>query len=63
MLARFRNGCSHSSAPDQLQFATRANNVRLRPDHSLVFARPWVREAERVRGVARLVGELAAMAA
>jgi transcription-repair coupling factor (superfamily II helicase) len=53
------------AAPDKLIafIGENAHHVRLRPDHSLVFARPWVREAERVRGVAGIVGELAAMAA
>jgi len=40
-----------------------ADRVRLRPDHSLVIAREWRREGQRLQGLADVVGELAALAA
>jgi transcription-repair coupling factor (superfamily II helicase) len=37
--------------------------LRVRPDHSLVANRQWVRESERLSGLSSLVGELAALCA
>jgi transcription-repair coupling factor (superfamily II helicase) len=41
----------------------RANTVKLRPDHKLVFQQTWDDPAERARGVRKLIDDLARMAA
>jgi transcription-repair coupling factor (superfamily II helicase) len=46
-----------------VQFITRqSGTAKLRPDHKLVFVRAWEEPKQRVEGIARLVGMLAALA-
>ncbi len=51
------------AAPDKLiaYIGRNARWLRVRPDHSLVASRQWVRESERLSGLSSLVGELAAL--
>ncbi len=40
----------------------RANAVKLRPDHKLVFQHKWEDPADRARGECRLIDDLAGLA-
>lgn len=42
--------------------ARQAGTVQLRPDHKLVYRRPWNKPQERVRGLTKLMQELVAIA-
>ena len=47
-----------------VDFITRqAGTAKLRPDHTLVYRRAWEQPAERLKGVRRLMSEVAAIAA
>ena len=46
-----------------MNWGRQAGMVKLRPDQKLVFRRNWEKPQERVRGVRRLMDELAKLAA
>ena len=43
--------------------AKQAGTIQMRPDHRLVYRRNWGKPEQRVKGLTRFVGELAALAA
>ena len=47
-----------------IEFITsQVGTVKLRPDHKLVYQREWADEQQRLRGVRRLMAQLAELAA
>ena len=47
-----------------IEFITsQVGTVKVRPDHKLVYQREWADETQRLRGVRRLMAQLAALAA
>ena len=56
---------NHFARPDRLVewLSKQAGTVKLRPDHKLVYRRQWERSEERIKGVRRLMKQLAEIAA
>ncbi|MEC8792723.1 MAG: transcription-repair coupling factor, partial [Pseudomonadota bacterium] len=56
---------NHFADPASLvaYIAKQAGTIQMRPDHRLVYRRNWGKPEQRVKGLTRFVGELAALAA
>ena len=56
---------NHFADPASLvaYIAKQAGTIQMRPDHRLVYRRNWGKPKQRVKGLTRFVGELAALAA
>jgi transcription-repair coupling factor (superfamily II helicase) len=59
----FRNNDFRNPAGLVSFMQQQAGTVQLRPDHKLVFRRPWTQPEQRVVGLTRLMQELVAIAA
>ena len=58
----FRNNSYAEPAKLLTYISQQVSLMKLRPDHKLVYTREWTDEAQRVRGVNRLMSDLAQMA-
>jgi len=58
----FRNNLFSNPAGLVQFIGKQVGTVKLRPDHKLVFGRAWDDAAARLRGVQKLIGDLAALA-
>ncbi|CAO3445086.1 Transcription-repair coupling factor [Azospirillum argentinense] len=58
----FRNNSYAEPAKLLTYISQQMSLMKLRPDHKLVYTREWADEAQRVRGVNRLMSDLAQMA-